>query len=144
MNNFKVLHLNGKAIFGEKLMFKNQDVVDVNFLPLHFFFPVCQSVQEIIITDAEYLTGVVAIGKLKNLKILKLIEAKNVSGGDWVNLFDNRNLAKLLQLDLTGCSWINYPNLYNKRSDQVIRTIALNCPLLEDLSLDNIWDEGKH
>ena len=57
--------------------------------------------------------------------------AKKVIADDFISLFANRSLENIEKLDLSECVQIN---------DEVIKTIALGCPMLECLMLNWCWD----
>ena len=102
----------------------------------HLFL--CQNLQELGISFAEEMgeNGIYAISQLHQLRILKLKRAKKVKSDDFVTLFARKNLASLHCLDLSECVQV---------SDDVIKTLALECPKLDKVMLNWCWeirDEG--
>ena len=75
--------------------------------------------------------GILAIAQLKQLHVLKLKRDKKVKADDFVSLFANKNLCKLQDLDLSECVQVN---------DEVIKTLAIECPHLEKVMLNWCWD----
>ena len=64
------------------------------------------------------------ISSLHNLETLQLTFVRHVTEENYVQMFNNKSLQMLVHLDLTGCF---------KISNDVIKSIALNCPRLECL-----------
>ena len=99
---------------------------------------ICQSLEELGISNAEFMlsSGATAISNLHCLSNLRLNFAQNVTSEDFISLFSHKNLQYLLQLDLSRCFEVD---------DEVLKTIALNCPGLESLALNGckkITDQG--
>ena len=121
-NSLRNLHFNGLSI--------NDETFEL--------LSICQPLEELGISNAEYLlhSGVTAISRLRNLKILKLINARNVAVTDFIFAFSEKKLKNLVQLDLSRCLEID---------NEVLETIAKNCPNLESLTLNGlkkITDDG--
>jgi len=97
----------------------------------HLFL--CQKLQELGISFAEEMdeNGILAISQLSKLIVLKLKRAKKVKADDFVTLFAKKNLCKLQDLDLSECVQVN---------DEVIKTLAIECPSLEKVMLNWCWD----
>ena len=64
------------------------------------------------------------ISSLHNLETLQLTFVRHVTEECYAQMFNNKSLEMLVHLDLTGCF---------KISNDVIKSIALNCPRLEFL-----------
>ena len=89
----------------------------------------CQSLHALGISNAEFMfsSGISAISNLHFLLNLRINYAQHVTATDFITLFSNKNLQYLMQLDLGRCYEID---------DEVVKTIALNCPNLESLALN--------
>jgi len=76
-------------------------------------------------------SGILSIGKLRNLEWLKLRRGADLEPIDFVTTFTMGNLKTLLHLDISECSKID---------DAGMIAIAKNCPTLGTLSLNWCWE----
>jgi len=75
--------------------------------------------------------GMRAIARLANLEWLKVRRASQLQAEDFVRAFSDRQLKKLIYLDLSECSTL---------SDAGLMAMAKNCPNLGTLNLCWCWE----
>lgn len=98
-----------------------------------FLISAFQNLESLGISFAEDMgqDGIESIAQLHQLRLLKLKRAKNVKADDFITLFAEANLRQLQDLDLSECTQVN---------DEVIKTLAIECPHLQKVMLNWCWE----